>query len=245
MSAVVLLIVLAILITAGVMFIKKKKPSEEKEAQPEEELSVDEKRERFKNILLNKGAKAYAMKKYCLKNDMLYNADTNKCEHTEKSCKVMGDVVNQRLKTLPDGEIKEKLYNYRYEWHPEVSSCVRVSSKVPEVCIRMSQLFDNKNATTDDALPYRQPKLICDNTGNCDKSFIQLPTCKISEEYCKAKGLDAVKDENGDVTCDVNLGQSVAENLLGSYFVRKFRSGAEGDIKNIINKAGDAFSHIW
>ena len=243
MNAVIGIVLLAIVVSASWYFLTKKKTVPKVDEGEGEPIPVL--RERFKNKLLNAGAKRYAMKKYCLKNSMLYNADTNSCEHTETSCKFMGDSIKEKLKTLPDGELKEKVYNYRYEWHPEVDSCVRVMTKIPEMCVRMTQLFVDKNATTDEGLPYRQPQLICDDVGNCDKSLLKLPTCEISEDYCKSKGIDSVKDENGDVTCDVSLGQTVAENLLGSYFVRKFRKNAAGPIVDLVNQAGDVFSHIW
>jgi hypothetical protein len=118
---------------------------------------------------------------------------------------------------------------YKYEWHPEVDSCVRVLKDIPGICRVLSRNFIDPNALDDKDLTYQAPKVACDDKyGTC---FLQsLPSCMIKAEYCKSKGLDVKVDEEGNVDCDLNQGQEIAENLLGTYFVRKFRSNAEGPI---------------
>jgi hypothetical protein len=148
------------------------------------------------------------------------------------------------------GSLAADKYPYTFEWHPEANRCVRVLKNIPEICTQLSRTFVDPNAVDDRDMRYQQGMLVCDKDGNCDENMYSLPTCLLTADYCKSKGLDVAVGADGRVDCELNEGQNIAENLVGSYFVRKFRKGLAGDPKSFwdltwFSKVPSVFEKAW
>ena len=194
-------------------------------------ISEDEKKARQLEVLTLAGlAKAHATKKWCQSKNMMYDADTQSCSHTKETCEeAQRFVLAQRAKD-PNSED----YNYNYEWHPEAQSCVKIIGKIPDICVRISQMFDDEN-TQVTTFPYIQAEVNCDKYGGCQ--VLKRPSCQITKKYCDKKGLSSSEDNEG-VDCYVSEDQEIAEAIIGSKFVRKYR--ADG-VKGVVGAVGQTF----
>ena len=197
----------------------------------EDVMSEDEEKARQLEVLTLAGiAKAQATKKWCQSKNMIYDADNQTCVHTKETCEEAQRFVLKQREKDPNSED----YTYNYEWHPEAQSCVKIIGKIPDICVRISQMFDDEN-TQVTTFPYIQAEVNCDKYGGCQ--VLKRPACQITRQYCDKKGLSTSTDNEGD-DCYVSTDQEIAEAIIGSKFVRKYR--ADG-VKGVVGAVGQTF----
>ena len=188
------------------------------------------------NMQLASDANKYATKRWCQSLGLVYNPDTSSCSLQEESAckKAQALIEKKRQQDIQAGGDGSK-YPHDYEWHPELLNCVRVFHQVPQICSRLSQVFDGAN-NGDTRMPYEQPHLnYCDQYSSCDKYIQKFPRCALTADYCTSKGLSSRTLKDGSIDCYIPEGQEIGEGILGSYFVRKFRKGVTSDPKSLVD----------
>lgn len=235
MKPAVLLVILGLITVITIILITKPKSKPEMyvASDSSEEGDEEKKAKKIEVLTLASLAQAQATKKWCQKMNMYYDADNQSCVHTKDTCEASQKFVLQQRAKNPDSEE----YTYNYEWHPEAKACVKVIAKIPDVCVRVSQMFDNQD-TQVATLPYVPAELNCDKYNGC--AVLKRPTCAITRSYCDKKGLSTATDNEGD-DCYVTDGQEIAEAIVGSKFVRKYR--ADG-VKGVALAAGQTFGQF-
>lgn len=75
---------------------------------------------------------------------------------------------------------------------------------------------------------------ICDSSGYCNINPNDIPTCKLTSDYCDSMGLDYESDNTNGVDlgdCNLSDWQNITEAIFGKTITRTFKRNAEAMIR--------------
>ncbi len=185
---------------------------------------------------LNVQAQRYAVKQFCTQEGYDYSPPTNpngygECLYTEQTCKndsnphwVSCTPVTGGGGVDPNGKPCDLNQRPYLEWQLDANQEGKcVISHFPPAFIQ--------NLCEDKGLGKWHPgALLCDATGYCQINPDDIPTCKLTSEYCDRMGLD-YQDAGGLGDCNLSDWQNVLEGVFGKTVTRTFKRNAEAMVR--------------
>lgn len=182
-------------------------------------------------------AQRYAVKEFCTQKGYSYAPPTDpngygECLYNEQTCKSDSNphwvsclpVTGATGGVDPNGnpcDLNQKPY---LEWHLDANGEGRcVVSHFPPAFIQ--NLCENKGLGE-----WHPGALICDATGYCQINPDDIPTCKLTSQYCDRMGLD-YQDAGGLGDCNLSDWQNVVEGIFGKTLTRTFKRNTEAMIR--------------